>query len=103
MEQRSPAVVAYVKHLTDIASTDPVRLIAHAYTQHMALLAGGQRIRKFVASSLPGMQGQEGMSVFSFKVCPGTTLMLFLLPSKLLHHSGMMMITRYVSPGMVSK
>ncbi|CAK0753075.1 hypothetical protein CVIRNUC_002193 [Coccomyxa viridis] len=67
VEQRSPAVVAYVEHLADISSTDPVRLIAHAYTQHMALLAGGQRIRKFVASTVPGLQGQEGVSVFSFE------------------------------------
>ena len=70
VEQRSPAVAAYVEHLADISSTDPVRLIAHAYTQHMALLAGGQRIRKFVASTLPGLQGQEAVSVFSFEVMP---------------------------------
>ena len=57
-------------HLADISSTDPVRLIAHAYTQHMALLAGGQRIRKLVASTLLGLQGRGGVSVFSFEVLP---------------------------------
>ncbi len=68
MAQRSPAVAAYVEHLNDISSSDPIRLVAHAYTQHLALLAGGQRIRKFVASTVPGLQGQDGVRVFGFEV-----------------------------------
>ncbi len=67
MEQRPPAVVAYVQHLTEVSASDPVRLVAHAYTQQMALLAGGQRMRKFVTSTVPGLQGKEGVSVFCFE------------------------------------
>ena len=63
----SPAVVAYVEHLDTISLSDPTRLVAHAYTQHLALLAGGQRIRKFVASTVPGLQGEDGVRVFSFE------------------------------------
>ena len=66
--ERSPAAAAYVEHLDDISSSDPTRLVAHAYTQHLALLAGGQRIRKFVASTVPGLQGKDGIKVFSFEV-----------------------------------
>lgn len=76
MEQRSPAVAAYVEHLNEISSSDPTRLVAHAYTQHLALLAGGQRIRKFVASTVPGLQGNNGVRVFSFEVRHQDTLML---------------------------
>ncbi len=79
VEQRSPAVKAYVEHLHRISSSDPTRLIAHAYTQHLALLAGGQRIRKFVSSTVPGLQKEDGVRVFSFEVmcchaCMGTII-----------------------------
>lgn len=63
-------MAAYVAHLADISAIDPIRLTAHVYTQHLALLAGGQRIRKFVASTVPGLQGKEGVSVFNFEVRP---------------------------------
>lgn len=56
-----------MQHLAEISASDPVRLVAHAYTQQMALLAGGQRIRKFVTSTVPGLQGKDGVSVFCFK------------------------------------
>ena len=67
VEQRPPAVAAYVQHLAEISASDPARLVAHAYTQQMALLAGGQRICKFVTSTVPGLQGKDGVSVFCFE------------------------------------
>ena len=60
-------MAAYVQHLAEISASDPVRLVAHAYTQQMALLAGGQRICKFVTSTVPGLQGKDGVSVFCFE------------------------------------
>lgn len=51
---RSPAVVWYAKglqpccpqdHLERLAANDPVLLLAHSYTQHLALLSGGQIIK----------------------------------------------------------
>ncbi|KAK9906804.1 hypothetical protein WJX75_008318 [Coccomyxa subellipsoidea] len=62
----SAPVKAYLDHLSDISENDPVLLVAHAYTQQMALLAGGQRISKFISSTLPRVSGDEGVSVFAF-------------------------------------
>ena len=64
----SAPVKAYLDHLSDISENDPVLLVAHAYTQQMALLAGGQRISKFISSTLPRVSGDEGVSVFAFNV-----------------------------------
>jgi hypothetical protein len=64
----SAPVKAYLDHLSDISENDPVLLVAHAYTQQMALLAGGQRISKFISSTLPRVSGDEGVSVFAFTV-----------------------------------
>lgn len=56
-------------HISEISEKDPVLLVAHAYTQQMALLAGGQRISKLISSTLPKVTGNEGVSVFAFRVC----------------------------------
>ena len=66
----TPPVKAYLDHLAEISERDPVLLVAHAYTQQRALLAGGQRISKFIRSTLPKVDGDEGVSVFAFKVRP---------------------------------
>ncbi|CAL8462315.1 g1848 [Coccomyxa elongata] len=63
----SAPVKAYMDHITDISEKDPVLLVAHAYTQQMALLAGGQRISKLISSTLPKVTGSEGVSVFAFR------------------------------------
>ena len=66
----SAPVKAYLDHLSDISEKDPVLLVAHAYTQQMALLAGGQRISKLISSTLPSVNGDEGVTVFAFNVRP---------------------------------
>ncbi len=40
-----PAVRSYLYHLEAIARDNPTLLLAHVYTQHSAILAGGQMIR----------------------------------------------------------
>lgn len=40
-----PAVMQYLAYLETIARDEPALLIAHLYTQHSAILAGGQMIR----------------------------------------------------------
>jgi hypothetical protein len=57
-----------LEHLQKVEEEDPIRLLAHAYTQQMALLAGGQRISKLISSTLPAVDGKEGISVFEFNV-----------------------------------
>lgn len=64
----SKDVLAYLEHLDRIAAQDPVLLLAHAYTQYMALTAGGQIIQRMVrrAMSLPE---DKGTAAFTFTVC----------------------------------
>ena len=63
----SREVQAYLEHLDRIAAQDPVLLLAHAYTQYMALTAGGKIIQRMVrrAMSLPD---DLGTAAFSFTV-----------------------------------
>jgi len=49
----------------DLAEKDPTMLIAYIHSMYMALLAGGQIIKKIVQKSL-GMSGDEGLSIFEF-------------------------------------
>ncbi len=76
----SAPVKAYMDHIADISEKDPVLLVAHAYTQQMALLAGGQRISNLISSTLPKVTGSEGVSVFAFRVCS-----LFLVLRKIVY------------------
>ena len=69
MRAPTAPVKAYMDHIADISGRDPGLLVAHAYTQQMALLAGGQRISKLISSTLPKVTGTEGVSVFAFRVC----------------------------------
>ncbi len=41
-----PEVEAYLTHLRQLAATSPCLLLAHSYTQHSALLSGGQIIKR---------------------------------------------------------
>ncbi|KAK9831387.1 hypothetical protein WJX81_000041 [Elliptochloris bilobata] len=60
-----PAVAAYVEHLSTAAQEDPRTLIAHAFTQQMALLAGGQAVSKLVRKQLALPPGR-GTAAFHF-------------------------------------
>lgn len=50
-----------------LASANPELLLAHAYTLHMALLAGGETIRMLVQKGFSLAPG-EGTAVFEFQV-----------------------------------
>lgn len=43
-------------------------MVAHAWTQHMALLAGGQRVRQLVLAARPPGAGDAGTGLFVFHV-----------------------------------
>eukprot|EP00887_Chlorella_sp_A99_P003287 scaffold9.g3287.t1 len=61
-----PEVQAYQGHLRRLAAETPLALLAHSYTQHVALLAGGQIIRKMArkrAHMHMGMALPEGAGV----------------------------------------
>ena len=47
-----PYVQFYLDHIEDIAKTTPILLCAHSYTQHLAILSGGQLLKRVVAKGL---------------------------------------------------
>ena len=51
-----------------ITKDSPHRLLAHAYTQHMALLAGGQRLRHSVRGTMQIIEDEPGTAIFEFQV-----------------------------------
>ncbi len=57
----SPAGVVYRDRIQALSATDPVLLIAHAYTRYMGDLSGGQSLKNVIraALSLPTVQGTE--------------------------------------------
>ncbi|KAL6774054.1 HMOX2 [Auxenochlorella protothecoides x Auxenochlorella symbiontica] len=63
---RTPAVEAYVSHLQHLEDTAPLALLAHAYTQHMALLAGGRLLAASVAKGMGLQAGGAGTAAFTF-------------------------------------
>ena len=63
-----PAVEAYILQLSTLAADDPRLLVAHAYTQHLALLAGGQIVAKTVRKQLM-LPLDEGTAAYHFTVC----------------------------------
>ena len=62
------AVRTYQERIAELSKSQPVLLVAHAYTQHMALLAGGQRTRQLVLGARPPTTGDAGTSLFVFEV-----------------------------------
>ncbi len=46
-----PVVDKYIKHILNLSSKDPNKLMAHIYVRHMGDLAGGQMIAKRVPGS----------------------------------------------------
>mmetsp|Transcript_20700 Transcript_20700/g.35419 ORF Transcript_20700/g.35419 Transcript_20700/m.35419 type:complete len:263 (+) Transcript_20700:84-872(+) len=47
-----PAVSKYVDHLQLLGKTHPTLLLAHVYTQHLAMLSGGQVIKRLARKRL---------------------------------------------------
>lgn len=64
-----PAGKVYVDRLHHIANTDPVLLIAHAYTRYMGDLSGGQALKNIVRSAL-NLPVDQGTALHEFEQLP---------------------------------
>lgn len=64
-----PAGKIYVERLQEIASSDPVLLIAHAYTRYMGDLSGGQSLKKIIRSALK-LPEDRGTGLHDFEQIP---------------------------------
>lgn len=64
-----PAGVVYVNRIHEIANTDPVLLIAHAYTRYMGDLSGGQALKNIVRSAL-NLPPDQGTALHEFEQLP---------------------------------
>jgi hypothetical protein len=62
-----PAVAAYLARVREVAAEDPRLLVAHAFTQHLALLAGGQVLAKTVHRQL-ALPAGAGTAAYRFAV-----------------------------------
>ena len=64
-----PAGQIYVDRIHQIANTDPVLLIAHAYTRYMGDLSGGQALKNIVRSAL-NLPPDQGTGLHEFEQIP---------------------------------
>lgn len=64
-----PAGQVYVDRLHAIANTDPVLLIAHAYTRYMGDLSGGQALKHILRSAL-NLPPDQGTAFYDFDLLP---------------------------------
>lgn len=64
---QTEAVAAYKEHLRKLAAQQPLLLLAHAYTQYMAMAAGGQIIRRAARRQM-GLPEDRGTAAFEFAV-----------------------------------
>ena len=64
--QMSPACRTYVERIQTLSETDPVLLIAHAYTRYIGDLSGGQILKK-VAQRAMGLAPGEGTAFYNFE------------------------------------
>jgi heme oxygenase len=61
-ESDNPAVEAYLKHLREIEKKNPTLLLAYVYHMYMAILAGGQMIKKMAKKTM-GLPKDEGTAL----------------------------------------
>lgn len=61
----SPAGAAYCDRIQALSETNPVLLVAHAYTRYMGDLSGGQSLRNVVRSAL-SLSGSQGTEFYEF-------------------------------------
>jgi heme oxygenase (biliverdin-producing, ferredoxin) len=59
------AAQAYISRIQEVSATEPVLLIAHAYTRYMGDLSGGQMLKKIAESAL-GLENHQGVSFYEF-------------------------------------
>jgi heme oxygenase len=64
-----PAGQIYVDRLREISDTDPVLLIAHAYTRYLGDLSGGQALKNIVRSALK-LSSSQGTELYEFEQLP---------------------------------
>jgi len=64
-----PAGTVYVDRLHAIANTDPILLIAHAYTRYMGDLSGGQALKNIIRSALK-LPPDQGTALHEFEQLP---------------------------------
>jgi heme oxygenase len=70
-EQIAPLAAGqvYVDRLKEISNTDPVLLIAHAYTRYMGDLSGGQSLKNIIRSAL-NLPPDQGTGLHEFEQLP---------------------------------
>ena len=61
----SPAGCVYRDRIQTLAQTDPVLLIAHAYTRYMGDLSGGQSLKNVIRSALT-LPPEQGTNFYEF-------------------------------------
>lgn len=64
-----PAGQVYVDRIHEVSNTDPILLIAHAYTRYMGDLSGGQALRNIVRSALK-LPADQGTALYEFEQLP---------------------------------
>ena len=64
-----PAGKVYVDRLHAIANTDPILLIAHAYTRYMGDLSGGQALKNIIRSAFK-LPPDQGTALHEFEQLP---------------------------------
>mmetsp|Transcript_13377 Transcript_13377/g.18280 ORF Transcript_13377/g.18280 Transcript_13377/m.18280 type:complete len:274 (+) Transcript_13377:292-1113(+) len=70
------AVVEYTARIQHVTKEDPVLLIAYAQAMYMALLSGGQIIRKVQRTAM-GLKEADGGSIFIFEHIPAKEQSVF--------------------------
>lgn len=64
-----PAGQVYVDRIHEVANTDPILLIGHAYTRYMGDLSGGQALKNIVRSAL-NLPSDQGTALHEFEQLP---------------------------------
>lgn len=62
----NPSIQAYLDHLEQVAAEQPLLLLAHSYTQHLALLSGGQIIKGLAKKGMRLAEG-EGVAAYEYQ------------------------------------
>ncbi|KAG9340455.1 hypothetical protein JZ751_021568 [Albula glossodonta] len=63
----SPATQHYVDRIHEVGRSDPVLLVAHAYTRYMGDLSGGQVLKKVAQRALKLPPTGEGVNFYHFE------------------------------------
>ncbi|KAL2101965.1 hypothetical protein ACEWY4_003726 [Coilia grayii] len=63
----SPATQHYVERIHEVGQSDPVLLVAHAYTRYMGDLSGGQVLKKVAQRALKLPATGEGLEFYHFE------------------------------------